>query len=150
MFEGSTRITVNESGCWEWQGSLNTHGYGHLLIGRGHNYTAHRLIYRLLVGTLNKHSVVRHSCDNRKCINPDHLLLGTAQDNVNDRVARVALPREPRTAVKEIRASKERDSVLARKYSVALPTIRLVRDGITWREDGEASNCGDVSKQRGL
>lgn len=76
--------------CWEWQKSLNSGGYGRIIIGsRIDNtrkiVTAHRYSYQLFVGKIPKDKWVLHKCDNRKCINPDHLFIGTRQDNVDDR-----------------------------------------------------------------
>ena len=80
--------TVNEeTGCWEWDKGLNSNGYGCVFRnkiepGRG----AHRLSYIVFVAPIPKGLFVCHHCDNPKCINPDHLFLGTHQDNMLDMV----------------------------------------------------------------
>lgn len=71
--------------CWEWQGSLDRYGYGKFRIGKS-TVKAHRYSYELFNGAFDKKLHVLHTCDNPKCVNPQHLFLGTNQDNVNDRV----------------------------------------------------------------
>lgn len=87
---------VDQSGganaCWPWLGSINASGYGNLGIG-GSTVTASRHAYELTNGPIPKGegyhgNVVRHSCDNRRCCNPTHLLLGSQGDNNLDRDTR--------------------------------------------------------------
>lgn len=73
---------LSESGCWEF-GTTNTHGYGVITINCK-QHRAHRLMWLLRKGEIPDNLFVLHSCDNRCCCNPDHLFLGTAQDNVDD------------------------------------------------------------------
>lgn len=76
-------------GCWEWQGVTAPTGYGiaHLRDdGVSRRIGAHRLSYMLHNGSIERGLVVRHTCHNRRCCNPAHLLVGTHQDNANDRV----------------------------------------------------------------
>lgn len=73
------------TGCWNWTGSCIQKGYGHF-VSRGIHYVAHRESYKAFKGPIPDGLLVRHinSCHNRKCINPDHLELGTHQDNMDD------------------------------------------------------------------
>jgi DNA-binding CsgD family transcriptional regulator len=75
--------TNSETGCWEWLGTLSESGYGQVCINNV-IYPSHRVSYSLFVEDIPKEMYVCHSCDNRKCINPKHLWLGTHQDNMND------------------------------------------------------------------
>ena len=73
------------NGCWEWQGYVQWNGYGKVLY-KGKNLSAHRLSYALFDGDIPAGIVVCHRCDNRKCVNPDHLILGPDKDNYEDSV----------------------------------------------------------------
>jgi hypothetical protein len=78
---------VRQDGCWEWVRSRNEDGYGQITF-RGESTRAHRAAYEIHKGAVPQGRVVRHTCDNRACVNPDHLLLGSQQDNIQDMVRR--------------------------------------------------------------
>lgn len=75
------------SGCWHWTGALRDKGYGHMKF-EGRYAGAHRVSYLLFVGGIPDGMMVCHRCDNPRCINPDHLWLGTCRDNLHDMVAK--------------------------------------------------------------
>jgi len=83
---------INE--CWNWKGTINSNGYGVLSeYGRkGKKRYAHRVSWefhnkRSIPSVDGYHgSVIMHTCDNRKCVNPKHLVLGTQSENVRDMV----------------------------------------------------------------
>ena len=84
IFYISKTITTS-IGCMEWQGHLDTCGYGsvHFL---GKIKGLHRLIWELVKGIIPEGLQILHHCDNPPCINPNHLFLGTHQDNMADMV----------------------------------------------------------------
>ena len=69
--------------CWKWLAAKNNKGYGMFCL-RGVNKLAHRLSYQFYKGEIPEGMFVCHSCDNPLCVNPQHLWLGTNQDNFND------------------------------------------------------------------
>lgn len=85
-------------GCWEWQGTRQNQGYG-LITERADGKmvarTTHRVSWELHYGSIPKGLMVLHRCDNRKCVRPDHLYLGTASDNAHDMWATRRGDRDP-------------------------------------------------------
>ena len=74
------KVKKCENGCWEWTAGKDKDGYGKYRKGR-----AHRFAYELWKGPIPDGLYILHSCDNPPCVNPEHLEIGTNQDNVNDR-----------------------------------------------------------------
>lgn len=73
--------------CWEWRGSLNTGGYGNLTAA-SRAKLAHRASWEMHFGPIPDGLCVMHRCDNRRCVNPAHLVLGTYLDNNRDGFAK--------------------------------------------------------------
>ncbi len=68
--------------CWEWTGCTN-YGYGIIRVN-GIKYMAHRISYKIAHPDFDLSGIIRHKCNNRKCVNPYHLEIGSTQDNSRD------------------------------------------------------------------
>ncbi len=139
------------SPCIEWQGWRNRAGYGYRRF-EGKTRLAHRVAYAnhhgLLLPALGG-KVVRHTCDNPACVNPEHLLLGTQRDNMNDVIARQRVAGERNgyaklTAeqVRAIRTAYQAGGIsqrtLGTRYGVAQTTIGFIVRGVSWPEEEQA------------
>ena len=130
------------SGCWHWIGSTIHSGYGQVTLF-GYRTTAHRAAYRLFVGSVPSDMNICHSCDNRRCVNPSHLWIGTQNDDIQDmrrkgrerKAVGEAHPHAKLTErqVREIRSDPRGPSVLAPIYSVATSSITNIRKRRKWR-----------------
>lgn len=79
---------LRTAGCWLWTGAAKgRNGYGHMNVA-GAYVSAHRLSYELHIGPIADGLHIMHTCDNRRCVNPAHLVAGTQQDNNADMVAK--------------------------------------------------------------
>lgn len=131
--------------CWEWTGAIKSNGYG--VIGKGGRKDgvdhAHRVAYRIYNGQIPVGFDVCHTCDNRKCVNPRHLYVGTRKDNMQDcvRRGRTNKPAGEKcqnakltvSYVIAIRSSSETNKSLAKKYGVSVSAVRYARKSITWK-----------------
>jgi hypothetical protein len=133
--------------CWIWQGKREKNQYGRIQAGgKGSpQIGAHRLSYEIHHGPIPDGHVVMHSCDNPRCVNPDHLSVGLPRDNTADMIAkgrkRVVAPLGTGNGkavldeqkVRYIRSQPQTShAALARELGVATSTVRGVRDGRCW------------------
>ncbi len=124
-------------GCWEWQGTIDAYGYGTLHGSRGNGerktHKAHRLAWVFSGRTIPDFMLVCHHCDNRRCVNPGHLFVGTAKDNTQDMLRKGRRP-SPRKLTEEqaseIRlrlATGESQATIACSFPVGQSTISRVK-----------------------
>lgn len=135
--------SLDENGCWNCTShSKDKDGYCRI-SRKGIQTRIHRYIFILLNGKLGNDMVVRHVCDNPGCINPAHLLAGTNDDNVRDRVERGrssqgenhGRAKFSKRDIIEIRQNPQSNiTELAKVYEVATHTIRDIIQRRTWRQ----------------
>lgn len=132
------KIEKSASGCWEWTAQLRPDGYA-MVWHEGGSRRAHRLSYEVFKGVkLDPHDVLCHRCDNRKCVNPDHIFIGTRADNVRDAASKDRMPfgddhwnaRLTEAQVEMIRSIKGvTQKEIARQFGVNSSTIGRIRSG---------------------
>ena len=130
------------TGCWLWAGTISFHGYAIIGIGANNTTRANRFSYILHKGKIPKGLLVCHTCDNRWCVNPDHLFLGTHKDNIDDmdkKGRRVTLIGEDAPNAKlnnnkviTIKTSILTNRQLAKHLGVNHATVWAVRNNIRW------------------
>lgn len=132
-------IAEPTTACIEWRSRRDHDGYGTLRLD-GKSIRAHRAAYEVSKGSA-RGLVVRHTCDNRVCVNPNHLILGTHANNVQDCVerGRRAVGRDMPHAklteeiVREIRSSDLSAYALSKKFGVGHSTVDRVKRGLKWK-----------------
>lgn len=128
--------------CWLWTGALFDNGYGAFSVNRK-SMKAHRFSWELHYGPIQDGQRSLHKCDVRKCVRPDHLFLGTDQENVADRVLKGRSARGEQSGpsklsaqqvveIKRLLSSGIGQREIARRFNVCKSTIGNIRCGHTW------------------
>ena len=142
--------------CWIWSGNRIANGYGRMYV-TGKEYRAHRISYVISNGPIPDGMLVCHKCDNRLCVNPSHLFLGTHADNTNDALAKGRLDPHPLLTKeqvawlrKEYATCKYTIAELAKICNVKAATARAAIAGKNWKDIPIDTPSGrDVMKKRG-
>jgi hypothetical protein len=128
-------------GCWIWIGGADKKGYGRIGDADGNTFVASRVSWELHNGQIPPGLWVLHKCDNGRCVNPEHLFLGTLQDNEKDKVAKGRQgfgEKNPGAKLTEKEVEEIRKAVgllknIAADFGVALSTVSQIRSGQRWR-----------------
>lgn len=141
MLNKILKHTMKVDDCLLWTRCLNTDGYPRMLWEGNANGKVHRIVYQLTHPEEDINGkVIRHTCDNPRCINPEHLLSGSAVDNMNDRDSRFrhgAAKLKPEQVL-EIRESFKQNPRLkaphvARLYGISARTVLSIKHGKHWK-----------------
>lgn len=135
-------------GCWNWDGVMKNkvNGYANFYI-RGKTSLAHRASWIIHFGDIPKGICVCHKCDNRKCVNPGHLFLGSYYTNIQDKVKKgrqargetngfSTLREEDVIRIREMKTLGLSNKSLSKTFKTHESTIRQIVAGITWRHVG--------------
>ena len=135
------RIVDEVTGCWNW-GGATTRGYG-IIDWQGFDSYVHRAAYSVWIGPIPDNMLVRHKCDNRKCINPKHLEVGTHLDNMQDmrdrrrsqigeRNTQSKLTEESVITMRKLYGAGTSQSTLGKMFGVSQTVAGKAVRGITW------------------
>jgi hypothetical protein len=140
-------IPEPNTGCFLWLGNVNNKGYGTMWTKDGVRKT-HRVAYELSHGPIPESLCVCHTCDVPSCCNPDHLFLGTYDENNQDRVkkGRSGAPQGKdhgcakltEQQVREIRAAKGTQKSIADRYGVYQTLVSKIKRRVTWKHLGDS------------
>lgn len=139
-----SKVEINRSNnCWIWNGTLRD-GYGRFKAEKK-MMTASRFSFEYFKGEIKEGNVIMHTCDNRSCVNPDHLIQGTHKENANDKVIKKRhiygekawQHKLSEQEVIEIKKALQYPYIginndLAKFYQVNHRTISSIKNGITW------------------
>ena len=142
MKQKQIEYIIDDNGCWNCiSHGKDNYGYPFSTLNKKQD-RIYRHYYRLYNGNIPKGSVIRHTCDNKLCINPEHLVIGTHKDNVMDRVSRgrsaigTMNGRSKLTNVDVLQILNDTNTSkmkLARRYGIDPKVIRDIKSGKTWK-----------------
>ena len=138
------KIKVNQNGCWLYQAGRFDTGYGSFWLD-GSDRCAHRVSWLIHKGEIPGNLFVCHKCDVKLCVNPDHLFLGTTQENTADRVKkgrcargrahlkRVTLTEQEVNEIRYLLSNGAQNYILAEKYKISRATISDIKRRRSWK-----------------
>ncbi len=135
-----SHIEKSPSGCWNWRSTKTIQGYGRFSV-RGACLSAHRVSWWLAFGKPLDEMYICHTCDNRACVNPEHMFLGTARDNYHDMAAKGRHPKtrkcsltpEQIALIKATPRSEKSGNQFCREFGVSPSIVGKIRKGINPR-----------------
>jgi HNH endonuclease len=138
------KVEKQHNGCWIWTAAKDGMGYGLFGTRPGRCERAHRIAWLLAYGSRPGALCVLHRCDNPACVRPDHLFLGTREDNMRDRqkkgrqargarAGRAKLTTELVLQIRGLRAAGAEAKDLATRFGVDASTISAICLRRSWR-----------------
>ena len=142
-------VAIPFSGCRIWIGATTPGGYGNSIVAYRLHGTkiVHRALFRELQGHVPPSAYVCHHCDTPSCVNPDHLFLGTPNDNAQDRKnkgrsaskrgklnGRSVLTPEAATEIRALLGQGKLQRDVAKRFGVSQATVSRVKIGLSWGE----------------
>lgn len=145
-FDKSYKIN-EENGCWEWTGTMHSkNGYGSIGVGSSNSVKAHKISYILHKGEIPKGRCVCHICDIPKCVNPDHLFIGTIKDNSDDKFRKgrfvsckgeknggCKITESTAKKIKEMLNEGKTQMEISKFFNVNYKTVFHIKHGHTWK-----------------
>ena len=137
----STNVFIDgKTGCWNWKRATRKDGYGITWYNGSTDYI-HRVSYRVFKGDFDSNFIIRHKCDNPSCCNPDHLLIGSDQDNSTDMVNRGRSAKGSKQGnsklteemIQPIRDSNLSSRVLGSMYNISKSVILDIKNNKIWK-----------------
>ena len=124
----NTKYTVDKlTGCWLWSAHKNKQGYGQF-FDKDKRWRAHRWAYQHYLGEIPDGMCVCHKCDNPSCVNPEHLFLGTQQENMDDMLSK-GRQSPPKGECSFHSTLSEKSVVLIKRFLERHPTERGPQGG---------------------
>lgn len=136
-------IPEPNSGCWLWFSNVNpSTGYGRFYIDEEQKVLAHQFSFAHYKGRLPHGLIIRHTCDIKCCVNPEHLIPGTHKQNTQDAIERGQHSmgiRSPHAKLSEaevliVFSAQESISEIARRFSISRMQVQRIKEKKTWRK----------------
>lgn len=157
LFWSKVDKTTSERGCWLWTSYTNEKGYGLIQVPGNKNYRAHRFSWELVHGKTPSHRFCLHKCDTPRCVNPEHLFIGSYQENASDSKAKgrnvrgeknshailtEALVLELRREFTWVTPKRSNAKELGERYGLRDGTVYMAATGRTWKHLPMPSRSG--------
>lgn len=135
---------IKKPGCWDWKNKSSKHGYIVMAIASTKRLRAHRVSWMLHRGDIPKGMFVCHSCDNKRCTNPDHLFLGSSDDNVNDMIQKKRNPFGSKHGCAKLNENQVKEikklltlglstMKIGKMFNVYHSTIQKIKQNLLWK-----------------
>jgi hypothetical protein len=125
-------------GCWTWTANTNQSGYGMFAHPARGMISAHRVSWEIANGPISDGAHVLHSCDNRTCVNPSHMRLGSHDDNMRDMAERersrtTKLTASDVSTIRELARTGRSLRSIAREFRISPGNVGFIIAGKTWK-----------------